>query len=135
MSTSRTFACVVSFLMWFPGPAGAQQDIALVTRDGVQVKASYYPPPRAKTPADAKQTTPVVLLHDFKDTRASFASLVERLQSPGEGDAQQSAFAVVAVDLRGHGASTKQTLPNGEIVELDAAKLGKNDLIAMAAFD
>ena len=38
----------------------------------------------------------------------------------------------MTVDLRGHGASTRQTAPNGQTRQLDAAKLGRGDILAMA---
>jgi pimeloyl-ACP methyl ester carboxylesterase len=42
---------------------------------------------------------------------------------------------VVTVDLRGHGASTKQATPDGTSRDIDAAKLGKDDVIAMSLMD
>jgi pimeloyl-ACP methyl ester carboxylesterase len=76
-----------------------------------------------------------VLLHDYKDTRATFAPLAERLQAPGDEEPSRPSFAVVTLDLRGHGESTVQLLPNGQQVELNAARIDKNSLFAMAAYD
>jgi pimeloyl-ACP methyl ester carboxylesterase len=101
---------------------------SLTTDDGVQLAITYY----AST--EGKNATPVVMLHDYKGSRAIFAPLAQRLQSPGEkGD--QPSFAVVTVDLRGHGDSTRQMLPYGQEEEIDAAKLNKNDFLAMVALD
>jgi pimeloyl-ACP methyl ester carboxylesterase len=75
------------------------------------------------------------LLHDYKSTRAIFASLAQRLQSPGEGEGDRPSFAVVTVDLRGHGDSTKQITAGGLQFELDAARLDKPGALAMAAVD
>jgi pimeloyl-ACP methyl ester carboxylesterase len=100
----------------------------LDTQDGVKLSLTYYPS------SEEKDATPVILLHDYKDTQGMFTSLAARLQTPGRDDKHKS-FAVVTVDLRGHGASTQQTLPNGASGTIDAAKLEKNDFIAMSVYD
>jgi pimeloyl-ACP methyl ester carboxylesterase len=101
------------------------QALKLQTKDGVDLSITYY------QSSLGKDATPVVLLHDWKDTQGIFSSLAQRLRSPGEDDKYPS-FAVVTVDLRGHGASTKQTLQDGSMREIDAAKLGKDDVIEMS---
>jgi pimeloyl-ACP methyl ester carboxylesterase len=75
------------------------------------------------------------LLHDYKNTRATFAALAQRLQSPGESEADRPSFAAVTVDLRGHGDSTKQVTPGGILFELDAARLDKQGVLDMARLD
>ena len=137
-----TLVCVALVLVSHrAGPAAAQsiapppETVSLVTKDGVQLKLTYFPAAeRAGTPR-AKQVTPVVLLHDHKETRAVFASLAERLQTPAEGDVNRPLFAAVTVDLRAHGDSIKQIFPDGSQVDLDAAKLNKAGLLSMATFD
>jgi pimeloyl-ACP methyl ester carboxylesterase len=104
------------------------QAVKLQTKDGVDLSITYY------ASSLGKDATPVVLIHDFKDTQGIFGSLAQRLQSPGEDD-KHASFAVVTVDLRGHGASTKQASPDGSSREIDAAKLGKDDVIAMSEQD
>jgi pimeloyl-ACP methyl ester carboxylesterase len=104
------------------------QAVKLQTKDGVELAITYY----ASTVG--KDATPVVLLHDYKDTQGVFSSLAQRLQSPGTDD-KHTSFAVVTVDLRGHGASTKQAAPDGSTREIDAAKLGKDDVLAMSGID
>ena len=104
------------------------------TNDGVELSLTYYPSAASKDPARGKQVTPVVLLHDEKDTQGMFSSLATRLQTAGPNGKQPS-FAVVTVDLRGHGVSIRQTAPNGATRELDAAKLNRNDILAMSAQD
>ena len=106
----------------------------LTTKDGVELSITYYPSRAAKDPAIGKQVTPVVLLHDEKDTQGMFASLASKLQAAGQPGGQSS-FAVVTVDLRGHGASTRQTAFNGQTRQLDAAKLNRADLLAMSTQD
>lgn len=112
------------------------EPVNLVTKDGVQLKATYYPGAAAKGSPKAKQTTPVILLHDHKGTQAAFNSLVAALQPSVEGGGQEGPFyAVIAVDLRAHGGSTKQILPDGTMADLDAARLSKDGLLAMAQLD
>src|SRR5262245_16194749 len=53
----------------------APQVVPLQTSDGVQLKVTYYPSKHPKGSPQAKQVTPVVLLHDYKETRAVFAAL------------------------------------------------------------
>lgn len=118
-----------------PGPATEPEIVSLITKDGVQLTLTYYhSPERPGTPA-AKQVTPIVVLHDYKDTRATFAALAARLQASVEDPAKRPAFAVIAVDLRAHGDSTKQVLPNGARQELDAARINLAGLAAMVGFD
>jgi len=116
-------------------PAAAQSrrapapEVVLVdTDDGVTLTLTYYPS------WEGKDATPVVMLHDHKDTRAIFGSLATRLQSPEEGD-KHSSFAVVTVDLRGHGGSTRRQLPGGAREEVDAARLTRNLVTDMIQFD
>jgi pimeloyl-ACP methyl ester carboxylesterase len=116
-------------------PTRDPEIVPLITKDGVQLTLSYYPSAERKGTLGAKQVTPVVLLHDYKDTRAIFGGLATRLQAAGEGAAPRGTFAVIAVDLRGHGDSTRQALPNGGQAELDAAKITPGGIAAMVGFD
>jgi pimeloyl-ACP methyl ester carboxylesterase len=113
---------------------GAGETVKIPTRDGVELSVTYYPSANAADPALGKKVTPVVLLHDEKDTQGMFSSLVARLQQSGQNRDEPS-FAVVTVDLRGHGASTKRLGPDGHSRPLDAAKLTRNDVIAMSELD
>jgi pimeloyl-ACP methyl ester carboxylesterase len=118
--------------------APSPEVVKLDTRDGVKLTVTYYPS-RDRGASKARQSTPVVMLHDFKDTRATLASLAQQLQSPQEEEeataADHVSFAVVTVDLRGHGESTKLLSPDGYDLVLDPAKLGKDGLLAMATLD
>jgi len=116
------------------GQIGSSETVKVPTRDGVELSVTYYPSINAADPALGKQVTPVVLLHDEKDTQGMFSSLVAKLQAAGRGP-QQLSFAIVTVDLRGHGVSTRQTAPNGDTRQLDAAKLNRNDILAMSVQD
>ncbi|MEX2092018.1 MAG: alpha/beta fold hydrolase [Pirellulales bacterium] len=128
----------VFLLAWAPDAlaqrASPAEATKVQTKDGVELSVTYYPSRVARDPAFGKQVTPVVLLHDEKDTQGMFSSLVARFQEAGE-DPKQPSFTVVTVDLRGHGVSTRQTAPNGQTRQLDAAKLNRNDVIAMSKQD
>jgi pimeloyl-ACP methyl ester carboxylesterase len=108
----------------------------LITRDGVRLVATYYPSKLGK------KATPVLLLHDWKESRTVFDPLAQKLsrgsQKREEGAApgvEFDPFAVVTVDLRGHGDSVRQVAPNGATRELSAAKLGKRDFQDMILHD
>lgn len=130
-TANLTFACTEICFAQAPTP----EVVSLQTRDGVQLKLTYYPSTQPKGSPVAKQVAPVVLLHDYKETRNVFASFARRLQAPGEGEPSRPSFAAVTVDLRAHGESTKQVYPDGSQIDLDAAKLNKNGLLAMASLD
>jgi pimeloyl-ACP methyl ester carboxylesterase len=138
MKIRRLLSCIV-LLASAPMASSAvaqnapAEEVTLATKDGVQLSLTYFPAAQRKGTPEAKQATPVVLLHDHKETRAIFNSLAQRLQS-GAGRPKGVSFACVTVDLRGHGDSTRQIL-NGTHINLDAARLTKPQLLAMAALD
>jgi alpha-beta hydrolase superfamily lysophospholipase len=96
----------------------APQEIAPKTRDGVQLAGTFYPPAKP-----GREVVPVILLHGYKGSRADMQSLAEKLQDAGH--------AALSLDLRGHGGSTKQTMPNGKDREIDPVRLNKADLEGM----
>ncbi len=108
--------------------------VSMKTKDGVELSGTYYPS------MAGKNATPVVLIPDWKDSRAVYDQLARRMQGTAagrdgaDGD-QQESFAVLTVDLRGHGDSTKQRGPGGATRELDAAKIDRAALAAMVQFD
>lgn len=111
-----------------PAAAGAAtkrpppQEIAPRTRDGVQLAGTFYP---ATKPG--KDVVPVILLHGYKGSRADMQGLAFKLQDAGH--------AALALDLRGHGGSTKQAMPNGKERDIDPARLNKADLDGMWRHD
>jgi pimeloyl-ACP methyl ester carboxylesterase len=141
MNCRWAWVLAVVFSMW-ASVAGAQrayrsappEPSKIRTKDGVELSLNFYPCAAAKDPVLGKQVTPVVLLHDEKDTQGVFSSLAARLQSAG-ADGKHPSFSVVTVDLRGHGASIRQTAPNGATRELDAAKINRADILAMSIQD
>ena len=89
------------------------EEVELKTRDKLTLKASWYEPRKKK-----RQTPGVVLVHDAGADRASLDVLATRLQKEG--------FAVLSVDLRGHGGSKTEAL--------DWDKLNDEDRKAQWAF-
>ncbi|MBI2877950.1 MAG: alpha/beta fold hydrolase [Candidatus Tectomicrobia bacterium] len=69
------------------------QPVRFVSRDGVTLVGSYYPPPRGPVPA-------ILLLHMLSRDRTDWNPLAGRLQAAG--------WAVLSFDLRGHGESRFQ---------------------------
>ena len=94
------------------------EPLSLETSDGVVIKATYYPG------TEKKNTVPVILIHGFGGSKSEYHAFALYLQSLGH--------ASIAPDLRGHGQSTVQKFPNGSTVTLDADKLKRDDLEAMA---
>src|SRR6478736_1489198 len=88
---------VQSQFAWLAQNAAAAESVSLTTRDGVLLKISYFPGTARKGSPQAKQTTPVVFLHDHKGSRAVFAGLVQKLQANGKGEGERPSFAAVTV--------------------------------------
>jgi pimeloyl-ACP methyl ester carboxylesterase len=79
----------------------------LISSDGLQLKATYYPG------TEGKDSVPVILLHMFKGDGKEYAELAPVLQERG--------CAVLVPDLRGHGESTSSPFGGAK---LDAARMG-----------
>ncbi len=106
---------------------GSSEEVKLTTKDGVLLKATYYPSTLGK------EAVPIVMLHDLKESRKVFNGLAQVLQNPA--DAERPSHAILTIDLRGHGESTTQKNRRGGTQELEASKLGKNDFRNMVLFD
>ncbi len=81
----------------------------------VKLSATYY-----YGNAD-KETIPVLLLHDFQGSRRDFKPLIDLLVKAN--------YAVLAVDLRGHGKSTKRyeiTPPKTTMRDLPASPVNRS---------
>ncbi len=87
---------VVGFALTFNSANGENlkpQKVEFETDDGITIAADYFQSMgRAIAP-------PVILLHMYKSDRTAWSPLVEPLHNAG--------FAVLAIDLRGHGQSIK----------------------------
>jgi pimeloyl-ACP methyl ester carboxylesterase len=111
-----------------PPPA----DVSVTTKDGVQLRLTYYPS------NEGQDAVPVLMLHDFGETRAVFNPLATALQRPGEPEGpgpRMASRAVITVDLRGHGESKTAVGNAGSTVELDATRFQLADYQAMVVQD
>jgi pimeloyl-ACP methyl ester carboxylesterase len=100
------------------------EEVTLPTSDNVQIAATYY------RGTKGKESIPVVLLHGYgqKHNRTDYTKgLAPFLQSKG--------FAVLAVDLRGHGDSTRMRTLRGKDLALDAASLSPGQFTLMITND
>ncbi|MEI6037644.1 MAG: alpha/beta fold hydrolase [Planctomycetota bacterium] len=98
----------------------AVEELSLETSDGVRLVAWYY-----RVNEDTKPLATVILLHDLEGSHKSVEPLATALQEAG--------YAVIAPDLRGHGASTRRVWANGKEEEIVAKAFKKTDLELMAA--
>jgi alpha-beta hydrolase superfamily lysophospholipase len=96
------------------------EELELETSDGVGLAAWYYAVPEDEPPAAT-----VILVHDLDGSHKSVEPLALALQKLG--------IAVVAPDLRGHGASTALLAPNGKDDSIDPKTFKKADLELIAA--
>jgi dienelactone hydrolase len=100
-------------------PALAEPEMLdLETTDGVALAAWYYPVAEGERPGGV-----VILVHDLDGSHKTVEPLAKGLQQLG--------YAVVAPDLRGHGASQK--MAGLKEPKADTKGLRKNDLLAIAA--
>jgi pimeloyl-ACP methyl ester carboxylesterase len=101
--------------------APSVEELRLETSDGIRIAAWYYPPPE-----EAKAAATVILIHDFEGSHKTVDHLARSLQRSG--------CAVVAPDLRGHGASVRQAGAGGGKSESSEPRLLKKiDLESIAA--
>lgn len=100
-----------------PEDAGPEQDL-VSTSDGVGLALWYYPS------ASEEAVATVILVHDLEGSHETLEPLALGLQAAG--------FSVVSPDLRGHGKSTTREWPTGRTDTLEANRLLKADLEAVA---
>jgi pimeloyl-ACP methyl ester carboxylesterase len=96
------------------------QKVSFVTKDGVTIVANYYPNKSAKFAG--------ILVHMRPKTKESFDDLAKFLQNQG--------YALLAIDLRGHGESTesvKGKLDYNKFSE-EEEKESINDLVSASLF-
>jgi len=96
------------------------QKVSFITKDGVTIVANYYPNKDAKFAG--------ILVHMRPKTKESFNDLARFLQKQG--------YALLAIDLRGHGESTesiKGKLDYNKFSE-DEEKESINDLFSASLF-
>jgi pimeloyl-ACP methyl ester carboxylesterase len=102
-------------------PSLPKEDVSLEAKDGLLMKATYYPG------SHGKETVPVILVHGFGGNRQALGSLAELLQSEAGGGC-----AVIVPDLRGHGDSIHY---RGVDRALDADRLPLLEFKKMVQFD
>ena len=92
------------------------ENIALETKDGVQLRCTWY------AGTLGKKTVPIIMLHDWEGVRGEYADIARKLQERGH--------AVIVPDLRGHGDS-KTMMARGVAKTIDLKRLGKAALVGM----
>ncbi len=97
----------------------APRDVTFTTSDGVTIAGTIQRATRLDAPA-------IVLVHQLGSTRAEWASLLERLHAA-------PAFTTLAIDLRGHGASTRGASGNLDWQSFDPAAWAATRLDVLAA--
>lgn len=97
----------------------APRDVTFTTTDGVTIAATLHRAARVDAPA-------IVLVHQLSSTRAEWAPLLERLHA-------SPAFTTLAIDLRGHGASTHGPSGNLDWQSFDDAAWAATRLDVLAA--
>ena len=119
MQIARVMAASLAFMLFTPSLFAQQkpakpviEEKELLTKDDFKLKISYF---KSTAGADAPV---IVLLHGKRGTRLQWKGFASDLQQKGD-------FAVVTVDLRGHGESP---FPK-------KAEIRKSDYQAMVALD
>lgn len=106
-----------------PAPSAVEapppRDVTFTTTDGVTIAATLRPAPRVDAPA-------VILVHQVSSTRAEWAPLIARLEA-------EPAITTLAIDLRGHGASTHGASGNLDWQTFDDAAWAATRLDVLAA--
>jgi pimeloyl-ACP methyl ester carboxylesterase len=98
-------------------PRDPVEKLVLETTDGLAIAAWHY-----RVAGEAERPPVVILLHDLDGSHATVEPLAKELVRRG--------IAVVAPDLRGHGASTTRRTSAGEET-IEARSLKKPDFEAM----
>jgi pimeloyl-ACP methyl ester carboxylesterase len=119
-----------------PGRLPPPVEHSLTTKDGVQIKITYY------ASNAGQQAVPVILLHDYNETRAVMEPLAAMLHNPPAaladmlpaGSGPATPCAAVTVDLRGHGGS-KMAFNATDSFELDANHFRLEDFQDMVLYD
>ncbi len=91
--------------------AQAPRVLRLTTADDAGISAAFYPAESSPSPA-------VILVHGFGKTRDEWSGFIPALQRAG--------LSVLALDLRGHGESTRRITAQG-LVALDYRNFGPRD--------
>jgi predicted esterase len=88
--------------------------VTLKTKDGVQLRAYYFPSDKGK------EAIPVLLVHEWKGQASPYVNLVKALRVAG--------CAVLVPDYRGHGGSREYTNARGVKDRFNLARMSKRDI-------
>jgi len=89
------------------------EPLELVTRDGVKLRAFYFPSDKGK------EAVPVIICHEWQGQASPYQKLVKQLWDAG--------CAVIVPEFRGHGGSREFEV-NGKKVAFDLARMSKLDV-------
>lgn len=93
------------------------EPISLETKDGVLIKATYY------AGNLGKKAVPVLMVHGWEGNQDEYRTIARALQQTGH--------AMLTVDLRGHGLSTRQKTRDGDVKEIDLERMRPADVKGM----
>ena len=104
------------------------ETVEIETTDGVILKGTYYPT------MGGKNAPVAVMLADAGESRAVFKSLAKRLQFPPR-NSKKTSWAVLTVDLRAQGDSSRRRIADGTTESLGRTKVTPELLTARVGLD
>lgn len=102
-------------------PALKPRVVTLTTRDGLKLRAQYFPSDKGKA------AIPVMLVHEWGGQGSPYVRLATSLRDAG--------CAVLITDYRGHGGSREQMDVRGNPVSLDPGAMRRLDAMAVINSD
>lgn len=132
---ARSLFCLIAFVACAGSARAADEKdvkvadpepVALETKDGVELKCTWYAGGVTMTAegpkaTDGKKVVPLIMLHGWGGQREDYSAIATYLQQLGH--------AVIVPDLRGHGGS-KNFKAGGEAI--DPEKLGRTGIDLMS---
>ncbi len=94
--------------------------VSLRTKDGVTLRAFYFPSP------NGKEAVTALIVHEWQGQASPYVNLVKKLNEAG--------VAVLIPDYRGHGGS-KEYEVRGKTETFNVAQMGKRDVEAIVMMD
>ncbi|EMI22204.1 hydrolase [Rhodopirellula maiorica SM1] len=102
-------------------PALKPRPVTLKTRDGIALRAFYFPSSKGK------DAIPVILVHEWGGQVSPYYNLVVALRDAG--------CAVLATDYRGHGGSKEYVDLRGRTQTFNLSTMNKRDIDAILSSD